>query len=61
MLKFFVGILAIAAIIFCVVCAVAFVYAITKWNDAVKRVCDESECDSCPFPCEKHDNTIKFD
>ena len=52
MLKIFVGILAIVAVAFALVCVVAWVYAMSHWDG--QGGCDESQCDSCPFPCEKH-------
>lgn len=54
MLKLFVGILAIAAVAFALVCVVAWVYAMTLWDR--QGGCDESQCDTCPFPCEKHND-----
>ena len=58
-LQIFLGLLALVAAVFALVCVVAWLYAMTRWDK--QGGCDESQCDSCPFPCEKHDNTIKFD
>ena len=56
MLKMICGFLAILAVLFYLVCGVVFIYAMTKWDKEIKKGCDESQCDTCPFPCEKHSN-----
>lgn len=34
--------------------AVLWIVTLTHWKGG--EGCDESQCDSCPFPCEKHQN-----
>ena len=29
-----------------------WMYRLAKWDGSDK--CDETQCDTCPFPCEKH-------
>lgn len=54
MISFIIGILAIAVVIFAILCVVMWIYSMVRWTQ--KGGCDESQCDTCPFPCRKHEN-----
>ena len=43
------GLVAAAAVLALVI---YWVYRLAKWDG--DGSCDETECPSCPFPCEKH-------
>lgn len=47
------GILNLAAMLIGVVCIVAWIVGVVHWDG--KYECDEKDCDTCPFPCDRRD------
>ena len=56
--KYFLIGLGCLVILAAVLIAVLWIVALTRWKGG--KGCDESQCDSCPFPCEKHQNNDKW-
>lgn len=52
--KFFLIGLGCLVILAAVLIVVLWIVTLTRWKGG--KGCDESQCDSCPFPCEKHQN-----
>lgn len=46
------GPLAVAGLVCILVAVGMWIVALCKWDG--DDTCDESECDTCPFPCDKH-------
>ena len=45
-------ILAVAGMMAIFAAVIIWIVAIVKWDG--NYTCDESDCDTCPFPCDKH-------
>lgn len=48
------GVASVAATLVAMAMIVYWIYRLVKWDG--KDQCDETQCDTCPFPCEKHKN-----
>ena len=47
--------IASAVITFAAVAMIVYwIYRLAQWDGDDR--CDETQCDTCPFPCEKHKN-----
>lgn len=47
----------LTAIIAAVAAAVFWIVCLVNWDGDCS--CDETQCGSCPFPCEKHNNKMR--
>lgn len=48
------GIAGLAAAVAALAFAAYWIVCLTKWDG--DGHCDETQCPSCPFPCDKHDD-----
>ena len=48
------GIAAVTVTIAVIAVIAYWIYRLAQWDGDDR--CDETQCDTCPFPCEKHKN-----
>ena len=37
-----------------IICISIWIHALLEWDGRDDNKCNEKECETCPFPCEKH-------